>query len=269
MKKKVAILLFISACIVALLLVATKLYSDGFFTREDSAYGELKPEVTTTLNARKFTKPVASATAVTIKDQIFGAKLALPITVVTTTKGDNLLVLINKKIRLPQNYVPSDLVVVEGFGSARLRSEAAGKLLEMFAAAKSENINLTIVSPYRSYQDQVSVFNSWVASAGLKSAETFSAHPGFSQHQLGTAVDVGAVGKSTFSDSFGKTLEGVWLATNGYKYGYVMSYPAGKEAITGYSYEPWHFRYIGVGNAQSMVNAGLILEEYLQKFGTW
>ena len=232
-------------------------------------YGQLKPTVTTTLNARKFTKPLASVSAIRIEDKILGAKAILPLTIVTTDKGDNLLVLIDKKIRLPASYVPSDLVITPGYSGAKLRTEASAKLLEMLASAKNEGFNLTVISAYRSYQDQVNVFNGWVASAGLKSAESFSARPGFSQHQLGTAVDIGAAGNVTLSDSFGKTPEGVWLATNSYKFGYALSYPAGKEAITGYSYEPWHFRYIGVANAQTMVNSGLILEEYLQKFGVW
>lgn len=244
------------------------LYIANWPVPSSSLYGQLQPEVTTTLNTRKFTKPEASLAAISIKNQIFGTKVVLPTTIVTTDKGDNLLVLVNKKIRLPASYTPTDLVIVSGF-TARLRTEAANKLIEMFAAAKNEGLNLTIVSAYRSYQDQVGVFNSWVASAGLKNAESFSARPGFSQHQLGTAVDIGAEGKTTFSDSFGKTLEGVWLANNAYKFGFALSYPAGKEAITGYSYEPWHYRYIGVSNALAMTNSGLILEEYLQKFGVW
>lgn len=261
--------------ILAPLVIAVALVFGAYFYFQNwpiahaGVYGQLKPAVTTTLNERKFTKPAASVAAVRIEDNILGAKAIMPLTVVTTDKGDNLLVLIDKKIRLPADYVPANLVDVAGFPGSQLRSEAAGKLLEMFAAAKNEGLNLTIVSAYRSYQTQVNTFNSWVASAGLKSAESFSAHPGFSQHQLGTAVDIGAVGKTTFSNGFGNTPEGIWLAANAYKFGFCLSYPAGKEAITGYSYEPWHFRYIGVNNAQAMINSGSILEEYLQKFGVW
>ena len=268
MSKKI-ILILIPVVVLILAIFGGYFYIVNWPLGKAGIYGQLKPEVTTTLNNRKFTKPEASVAAVSIKDQILGAKVVLPITIVTTDKGDNLLVLINKKIRLPSSYAPADLVDISGFTGAKLLVETADKLLQMLAAAKSEGLDLTIVSAYRSYQDQVSVFNGWVASAGLKNAESFSAKPGFSQHQLGTAVDIGAVGKSTFSDSFGKTPEGMWLEGNSYKYGFVISYPAGKETVTGYSYEPWHFRYIGVNNAQTMVNAGLILEEYLQKFGTW
>lgn len=261
--------IIVPIAVVAALAFGTFFYFQNWPVARAGVYGQLKPAVTTTLNDRKFTKPVASVAAVRIEDSILGAKAVMPLTVVTTDKGDNLLVLIDKKIRLPASYFPSDLVDITGFPGAQLRAEAASKLLDMFAAARNESLNLTIVSAYRSYQTQVNTFNSWVASAGLKSAESFSAHPGFSQHQLGTAVDIGAAGKTTFNDSFGNTPEGLWLASNAYKFGFCLSYPAGKEAITGYSYEPWHFRYIGVDNAQAMINSGLILEEYLQKFGVW
>ncbi len=119
------------------------------------------------------------------------------------------------------------------------------------------------------YSQQIGVFNGWAASAGLKNAESFSARPGHSQHQLGTAIDLGVEGKSNFNESFGQTSEGVWLSQNAVRFGFVMSYPKGKESITGYSYEPWHYRYIGKDNARKMIDQGLILEEFLQRFGTW
>ena len=151
-----------------------------------------------------------------------------------------------------------------------MKSEAANALKEMFVSAKQEkDINFTVVSAYRSYQNQVQVFTSWSASAGLASAESFSARPGHSQHQLGTAADIAVSGVANFSAAFGNSTEGVWLEENSYKFGYVLSYPKGKEKITGYSYEPWHYRYIGKEAAKRMVDLGLILEDFLQKHGTW
>lgn len=209
---------------------------------------------------------------VRIEETILGSKVLLN-KILVTEKGNDLLVLINKKIRLPSSYAPTDLVSLVGSVAASsgssLRSEAALNLIDLFNAASAEGKNLSVVSAYRSYSHQVSVFNGWVASAGLSSAEQFSARPGHSQHQLGTAVDFGVNGQSNFSDGFGVTPEAIWLTQNAYKFGFVLSYPKGKENITGYSYEPWHYRYIGKENAQKMINSGLILEEYLQKYGTW
>lgn len=210
----------------------------------------------------KVTEAVKSSEAVNLNFQL------------TTEKGEDLLVLINKKISLPESFVPSGLVSLESlvtsYPGAQLKSEAANALKEMFEAAKLEkNMTFTVVSSYRSYKDQVKVFNGWVFSAGLKSAESFSARPGHSQHQLGTAVDIGVPGVASFSEALGSSAEGVWLVENAYRFGYTLSYPKGKEKITGYSYEPWHYRYIGKDNAKRMMDLGLILEEFLQKYGTW
>ncbi len=192
-----------------------------------------------------------------------------------TDKGNNLLVLVNKKISLPENYYPSDLVdlpeSVETTSSGMmLRKKAAEALVKMFVAAKKKGFNLVVSSAYRSYQTQIVTYNYWVAQTGEAQASLFSALPGHSQHQLGTAVDISSdtVNRQLLS-SFGNTPEGKWLVKDGYNYGFVLSYPEGYEDITGYNYEPWHFRYIGVENAVKMYSSDLILEKYLQKFGVW
>lgn len=247
-----------------------------FYTEISFGQGEIKelvPLVTHTVNRRE--KSATLAAAVKISDSVSGKTAFFPQSLLITYKGDELLVLVNKKIRLPQNFVPKDLVSLNGqiAGSTAgfyLKAEALTQLKNMFAEAESEGLGLKVNSPYRSYYQQQSVFNNWVRLAGLKQAESFSARAGHSQHQLGTAVDVSAKSStSPFNQDFGKTSEGIWLAKNAAKYGYVLSYPKGKELITGYSYEPWHWRYIGVENAQKMVASSLILEEYLTKFGTW
>ena len=225
------------------------------------------------------TQKVATATIEKVKlPTIIASIKAVPITqvsksIIVTNQGDNLLVLINKHIRLPSNYEPADLVPIDGKiavtrSGMRLRSEAAGALAQMVQAANQEGVNLLATSAYRSYWEQQNTFSYWVKSAGLAQAESFSARPGHSQHQLGTAVDFTAesVGRGLTAD-FAKVGEGSWLTNNVYKFGFVLSYPAGKEGITGYTYEPWHYRYIGVENAAKMVQSGLILEEYLQRFG--
>ena len=179
-----------------------------------------------------------------------------------TDKGNNLLVLVNKKIGLPPNYEPTDLVLV--VGSLRLRKEAAEAYSNMVNAAASQGVTINISSAYRSYAEQQNTLNYWVSERGWQVAYTLSAEPGHSQHQLGTAVDF-----ASLPEGFGQSAQGSWLARNAYKFGFVLSYPAGKESITGYTYEPWHYRYIGIENAKRLQESGLCLEEFLQKYGVW
>jgi len=189
--------------------------------------------------------------------------------ILVTDKGDNLLVLINKHIRLPANYEPADLVDIGVLNKPglRLRKEAALALNNMLEAARSEGANLAIVSAYRSYWQQAATFQGWFNKEGI-AAETFSARPGHSQHQLGSAVDfTNLSANQNFSEGFGASVEGAWLASNAYKFGFVLSYPKGAEPITGYIYEPWHYRYIGIENALVLIQSGLNLEEFLKKFG--
>ncbi|HEX7456763.1 MAG TPA: M15 family metallopeptidase [Candidatus Nanoarchaeia archaeon] len=193
--------------------------------------------------------------------------------VIVTEKGDDLSVLINKHIRLPETYEPADLVtiddkVVTTKSEMKLREEAANALREMAKAAKKDGVSLIVLSAYRSYWSQQATFSYWVSSAGLVAAETFSARPGHSQHQLGTTVDFTSESANLgLAEDFDASKEGKWLADNAYKYGFVLAYPKGKEHITGYMYEPWHYRYIGPENAQKMIESGFILEEFLRKFG--
>ena len=218
--------------------------------------------------------------SVTFKDEVKSAKEApyvsqLATTITVTNEGDSLLVLVNKTIRLPDSYFPKDLIsvdksIISSFGGMQLRTAVADNLIKIFNDAKAKGYNLHLNSSYRSYQTQVVTYNYWVSQVGVVQADRFSARPGHSQHQLGTTVDItsDSVDKKLVA-AFGTTPEGKWLANNAYKYGFVLAYPSGYENITGYTYEPWHFRYIGVGNAQKWKNSGLILEEYLKKFGVW
>lgn len=146
----------------------------------------------------------------------------------------------------------------------RLRREAATYLRQMFDAAAADGLKLMVLSSYRSYQDQVRTFEYWVRQEGLEAAERESARPGYSQHQLGTAVDIANEGVSySLVEEFGATAEGRWLEANAHRFGFILSYPRDKEAITGYKYEPWHFRYVGLEHAAAIYERGLALEEYL------
>ncbi len=141
-----------------------------------------------------------------------------------------------------------------------MRPEAASALQQLFADYTAQTgDHYTVVSPYRSYSTQVSVYNGWVAKLGQTQADRQSARPGTSEHQTGLAVDI----DTAVSQSFGATPPGQWLAANSYRYGFVLRYPDGAEAVTGYEYEPWHFRYVGVALATEMHDTGIqTLEQF-------
>jgi D-alanyl-D-alanine carboxypeptidase len=149
-------------------------------------------------------------------------------------------------------------------GSQRLTGEAGDALVEMFASAASEGLQLLVSSAYRSYSDQVATYQYWVNTVGPEEAARTSARPGHSEHQLGTTVDLtsASVGYALV-EAFGETAEGRWLAERCWTFGFFISYPAGKEAVTGYAYEPWHFRFVGNTVASSVRATGLTLHEYL------
>ena len=124
--------------------------------------------------------------------------------------------------------------------------------------ASKEGLNIYMSSAYRSYSYQNTLYNNYVSQYGREQADTFSARAGHSEHQTGLAIDV-----NTIDDSFAYTPEAVWLAQHAHEYGFIIRYPKDKENITGYKYEPWHIRYLGVETATAVYNSGLTLEEYL------
>jgi len=158
----------------------------------------------------------------------------------------NGILLVNKQHPLPSTYKPG------------VNAAAQGAFNTMQKDAQNEGISLFIVSGFRSYADQTAIYNKNVQLYGAKVANTFSAKPGESEHQTGLAFDVNST-----QSSFGTTKEGIWLAQNCYKYGFIIRYPQGKEDITGYVYEPWHIRYVGTSAAADIYNSGITLEEYL------
>lgn len=162
-------------------------------------------------------------------------------------------VLVNKSHPLnPLRYVPADLVNARGSGHY-LRSEAAAALNSLFSAASGAGHGLAIVSGYRSYDTQASLYAYYVRTYGQAYADTISAKPGYSEHQTGLAVDVGNAGGSCgLSTCFGDTPAGRWVAANAYRFGYIVRYPNGYTGTTGYSYEPWHLRYVGPTIATDM-----------------
>ncbi len=186
--------------------------------------------------------------------------------------GNDLLVLVNKKYKLPSTYAPSDLVKASNSGIRRgesyyLRNILIPDLTNMINDAKSNGIDLSILSGYRSYQTQVNTYNYWLTknNNNVEYVDTFSARAGHSQHQLGTVIDFSSneIGDA-LGDRFRNTNASNWLVQNAHRYGFVISYPAGYESTTGYKYESWHYRYIGIANALEMKNSGMILETYLR-----
>ncbi len=170
-------------------------------------------------------------------------------------------VVVNKTRPLnPKNYTPPLAALAFPGGAGQMRPEAAAALQQAFADYQAQTGDtLKVISPYRSYTTQVSTYNGWVNRLGQAQADRQSARPGFSEHQTGLAVDI-----DTGADQgFGATPPGMWLAANMYRYGFILRYPDGLESITGYEYEPWHFRYVGVPLATEMHDTGVqTLEQF-------
>lgn len=165
-----------------------------------------------------------------------------------STNDVSLFYLIDKKHNIGSDYTPSNLIALKKndlFNISRndlsLRREAYEALNHLSQAALKDGIKLLVSSTYRSYSYQENLFNRYVSQDGLELAERYSARPGTSQHQLGLAVDFGSI-----TDDWGQTEMGKWVEENAFKYGWSLSFPKGYEDVTGYMWECWHFRYIGV-----------------------
>lgn len=142
--------------------------------------------------------------------------------------------------------------------SSWVNPEAQAALNRMQSDASVLGLNLKLVSGFRSYNTQYNLYNNYVRINGQEKADTFSARPGHSEHQTGLAFDVGST-----KGAFANTNEAKWLHQNCHLYRFIIRYPKGKTHITGYIYEPWHIRYLGVDTATKVKNSGLTLEEYL------
>lgn len=181
--------------------------------------------------------------------------------------GDYLLALVTKDTTLKSDYVPSNLKPIPSYMNPsydmQLREEALEHLKELWDGADRDGVSLSIRSAYRSYATQKRIFGDYASQHGEEAANRFSARPGQSEHQLGTTVDFGGTAVD-FSDQFGQTEQGRWLVDNAHEYGFAMSYPEGKEHITGYIYEPWHYRFIGIDKAGEWKESGLTLKGYLK-----
>lgn len=155
------------------------------------------------------------------------------------------IMIANKTYTLPESYDPG------------IKKEAADALAEMQNAAAAEGLSLFVVSAYRSYYTQEAVYAGWVSRDGREQADTYSSRAGHSDHQTGYTFDL-----NSLDQSFAYTREGIWLAEHCAEFGFIIRYPEGKEMYTGYVYEPWHVRYVGIEKAKVITESGLSLEEY-------
>ena len=168
--------------------------------------------------------------------------------------------IVNKRRPLtPRGFVPPDLVrvPVPHTNPPLLRREAAAAVVRLVRAADAAGVPLLAISAYRSFAAQQRVYGEDLRRFGRPGADRQTARPGFSEHQTGLAIDLGArSGRCALAACFGSIPEGRWIASNAWRFGFVLRYPKGAEAITGYEYEPWHLRYVGPRLAARVHRAG-------------
>lgn len=172
-------------------------------------------------------------------------------------------ILVNKYYSLPDKYAPEDIVNVSNwysYGDIQIKKEVYDAFKTMFTAAKKENITLIINSGYRNYDFQKSLYDEYKNTKGEEYADSYAARPNFSEHQTGLALDIITYG--TAGKDFENTDAFKWLEQNAHNYGFILRYPKDKEDITGYSYESWHFRYLGKDLATKVKNSNLTYDEY-------
>ena len=186
---------------------------------------------------------------------------------------DDLDVLVDRSHTLPPDYVPKDLVSLREYGistlgSEVLRREAAKHLGRLVQDAAADGEKLAVASAYRSYKQQQRSYRSLTGVLGAN-AGRLSATPGHSQHQLGTAVDfTDPAAGYKLGVPFARSSASRWLEHHAWEYGFVLAYPRGEEGRTGYRWEPWHYRYVGVRDAKRIEDSGQSLQEFLEGVGT-
>ena len=182
----------------------------------------------------------------------------------TNTKkitNHNFTVLVNKYNYLDKLYEPKNLTKVD---NTKLVRHVADEFIKMKKDASKNNLNIVAISGFRSFEYQDNLYNKYVKVDGLEKADKYSARAGYSEHQTGLAIDI-SNGKKTYMD-FENTKEFNWMQKNSYKYGFILRYPKGKENITGYIYESWHYRYVGIKIALYIKKHNITYDEYYVKF---
>ncbi len=180
--------------------------------------------------------------------------------------NDGILILVNKYHKLSENYAPKLVNMSSKHSHAytkKMQNVAYQALKEMIDAASLDNIILYDVSSYRSYNTQSILYNNYVKNDGFLLADTYSARAGYSEHQTGLATDLNTASSSSH---FEESKEFAWLNENAYKYGFILRYPKDKEYLTGYKFEPWHYRYVGVEAATYIKEHDITFDEYYAFF---
>lgn len=206
-----------------------------------------------------------------VEDIVTRVNLNLDLPFYTNTKEAKLTntfyTLVNKYNYLREDFVPNNLVELEtpyAREGIYLVKSAKDKFYELVKKASEEGLTIRAISAYRGYTYQKRLYDKYVENDGIAKADTYSARPGFSDHQTGLVVDVDNSINSF--EGFTNTKEYQWMLANSYKYGFILRYPEGKEAITGYQFESWHYRFVGVKLAKKIKASNLTFDEYFTRY---